>query len=100
MTAVDAENILSNLYTMADLLALCHGMKREDIYYLEQRGYIRPLKQKHGRLERNLFTQKQANLCATIWRYRQAGLSPRRAYEKAVKETNMGQLSLWEETNS
>ena len=97
MTAEEPENILSNLCTIADLLALCDGMKREDIYYLEQRGYIRPLKQKHGRLERNLFTQKQATLCVTIWRHRQAGLSPRKAYEKALRETNMGQLSLWEE---
>ena len=92
-----SDNILSHLHTMADLLACCPGMKKEDVYYLEQRGYVRPLKQRHGRLERNLFTAEQAELLFSIWRHRRRGLSPRRAYEQALKERAMGQLSLWAE---
>ncbi|NIM24942.1 MAG: hypothetical protein GTN69_02845 [Armatimonadetes bacterium] len=82
---------------MADILALCPGMKKEDVYYLEQRGYLSPLKQRHGRLERNLFTKEQADLLRAIWKHRKKGLPPRRAYEQAAKEQTMGQLSLWRE---
>jgi hypothetical protein len=91
------DHILSNLHTMADVLALCPGMKKEDVYYLEQSGCLTPLKQRHGRLERNLFTREQAELLHSIWKYRKKGLSPRRAYAQALKERSMGQLPLWEE---
>lgn len=100
MHAHDTGNVLSSLYTMADVLACCPGMKREDVYYLEQRGYIRPLKQRHGRLERNLFTSQQAELIVTLWQYRQDGMLPRKAYEKAMKERNYGQLSLWDDSDN
>ena len=92
----NTEHSLSNLYTMADVLALCPEMRREDVDYLEQRGYIHPLKQRHGRLERNLFTAEEAELIFSIWKHHRAGLTPRKAYEKAVKERTLGQLSLWE----
>jgi hypothetical protein len=88
---------LKDLHTMADLLARCPGMKKEDVYYLEHRGYLRPIKQRHGRVERNLYTTEQAELTAAIWRHRQAGHSPREAYSRAVKERSAGQLRIWEE---
>ena len=96
MRTGDRDNLLANLHTMADILDFCPGMKKEDVYYLEQRGYVRPLKQRHGRLERNLFTAEQAELVAAIWRLRKRGLPPRRAYEQAQRERHMGQLALWE----
>ena len=92
-----SNNFLNNLHTMADLLACCPGMRKEDIYYLEQCGYVRPLKQRHGRLERNLFTAEQSELVTAIWKYRQRGLPPRQAYEQALKERSMGQLALFDE---
>jgi len=94
------DTLLAHLYTMADILSFCPDMKREDVYYLEERGYLHPLKQRHGRLERNLYTQEQVDLLVTVWKYRKQRLSPRRAYEKALQERSRGQLALWESDGS
>ena len=96
MGADEKDNPLIHLHTMADILSFCPGMKKEDVYYLEQRGYVHPLKQRHGRLERNLFTPEQAELLCAIWRHRKRGVPPRQAYHQAVRERQMGQLTLWE----
>ena len=80
---------------MADLLARCPGMTKEHVYYLEQRGYLRPIKQRHGKIERNLYTTEQLQLVHAIWRYRQAGLPPREAYQRALREQSRGQLTIW-----
>jgi DNA-binding transcriptional MerR regulator len=86
-----------DLHPMADLLARCPGMTKELVYYLEQRGYLRPLKQRHGKIERNLYTTEQLQLVEAIWRHRQAGLPPREAYRRALREQARGQLSIWPE---
>ena len=88
-------DVLSDLHPMADLLARCPGMTKEHVYYLEQRGYLRPIKQRHGRIERNLYTTEQLQLVAAIWRHRQAGLPPREAYRRALREQARGQLTMW-----
>ncbi len=72
-------------------------MTKENVYYLEQRGYIRPIKQRHGRIERNLYTTDQLQLVKAIWQHRQAGISPREAYQRALRERTRGQLSIWPE---
>lgn len=89
--------VLSDLHPMADLLASCPGMTKEHVYYLEQRRYIRPIKQRHGKVERNLYTTGQLELVKAIWSYRQAGLPPREAYQRALREQSRGQLSMWPE---
>jgi DNA-binding transcriptional MerR regulator len=89
------EDTLSDLHPMAELLASCAGMTKEHVYYLEQRGYIRPIKQRHGRIERNLYTTEQLQLVKAIWRHRQAGVPPRDAYQRALREQSRGQLSIW-----
>ena len=88
---------LAELFTMADVLARCQGMKKEDVYYLEHRGYLRPIKQRHGRVERNLYTAAQVDLIAEMWRLRQEGLPPREAYRKARQTLSSGQLTIWPE---
>jgi DNA-binding transcriptional MerR regulator len=80
---------------MADLLAGCPGMTKEHVYYLEQRGYIKPIKQRHGKVERNLYTSKQLQLVQAIWRYRQSGIPPREAFRRALRDQSRGQLSIW-----
>jgi len=80
---------------MADLLASCPGMTKEHVYYLEQRGYLRPIKQRHGKIERNLYTSDQLQLVQAIWRNRQAGLPPREAHRRALREHSRGQLTIW-----
>ncbi len=80
---------------MADLLARCPGMTKEHVYYLEQRGHLHPIKQRHGKIHRNLYTTEQLELVEAIWRYRQAGIPPREAYRRALREQQQGQLSIW-----
>ena len=89
------DEALSELHPMADLLSSCPGLTKEHVYYLEQRGYIRPIKQRHGKVERNLYTTEQFQLVQAIWKHRQAGLSPREAHERALREQTRGQLSMW-----
>ena len=88
---------LAQFLTMADLLAHCPGMKKEDVYYLEHRGYLRPIKKRHGHIERNLYTLEHAALIAEIWRLKQEGLPPREAYRRARQTLSSGQLSIWPE---
>lgn len=95
MGAALRADVLSDLHPMADLLARCPGMTKEHVYYLEQRGYLRPIKQRHGKIERNLYTTEQLQLVAAIWRHRQAGLPPREAYRRALREQARGQLTMW-----
>jgi DNA-binding transcriptional MerR regulator len=91
------EDVLSELHPMADLLASCPGMTKEHVYYLEQRGYLRPIKQRHGKIERNLYTNQQLQLVRAMWRYRQAGLPPREAHPRALRDQSRGQLRIWSE---
>ncbi len=82
---------------MAEILASCPGMTKEQVYYLEQRGYLKPIKQRHGKIERNLYTTEQVQLVQAIWRQRQEGLSPKEAHQRALREQSRGQLSIWPE---
>lgn len=82
---------------MAEILASCPGMTKEHVYYLEQRGYLKPIKQRHGKIERNLYTTEQVQLVQAVWRNRQEGLSPKEAYQRALREQARGQLSIWPE---
>ncbi len=90
-------DLLNHLHPMADLLARCPGMTKEHVYYLEQRGYLRPIKQRHGKIHRNLYTTEQLQLVQAMWRHRQAGLPPREAYRQALREQSRGQLPIWPE---
>lgn len=91
------EEVLSELHPMADLLASCPGMTKENVYYLEQRGYLQPIKQRHGKIERNLYTREQLELVSAIWRYRQLGLPPQEAHRRALRDRSHGQLRIWDD---
>jgi hypothetical protein len=95
--SVMSENALSDLHPMAEILSSCPGMTKEHVYYLEQRGYIRPIKQRHGKIERNLYTTDQLQLVTAMWRHRQAGRPPKEAHQLAVREQTRGQLSIFSE---
>ncbi len=88
---------LGELVPMAEVLARCAGMKKEDVYYLEQRGYLKPVKLRQGRVERNLFTKEQVSLVSEMWRLRQEGLPPREAFRRAKQSLSSGQLAIWPE---
>ena len=80
---------------MAELLARCPGMSKEHVYYLEQRGYLNPIKQRHGKIERNLYTTRQLQFVKAVWLHRQQGLPPKAAVQQALQEQSQGQLSMW-----
>ncbi len=88
-------DVLSELHPMAELLACCPGMTKEHVYYLEQRGHLRPIKQRHGKVERNLYTTRQLHFIEAVWYHRQKGVSPREAVQRALREQSQGQLSIW-----
>ncbi len=88
-------DVLNELHPMAELLARCPGMTKEHVYYLEQRGYLKPIKQRHGKIERNLYTTRQLQLVEAIWQHRQQGVSPKDAVLRATREQARGQLSMW-----
>ncbi len=93
-------DVLSELHPMAELLARCPGMTKEHVYYLEQRGYLRPIKQRHGKIERNIYTSRQLQLVEAIWQQRQRGIAPREAVQRALRDQSQGQLSMWPEDDS
>lgn len=80
---------------MAELLARCPGMTKEHVYYLEQRGYLKPIKQRHGKIERNLYTTRQLQLVEAVWQHRQRGIAPKEAVQRALRDQSQGQLSMW-----
>jgi DNA-binding transcriptional MerR regulator len=80
---------------MAELLASCSGMTKEHVYYLEQRGHLKPIKQRHGKVERNLYTTQQLEFVQAVWSHRQRGCSPKEAVERALRDQSQGQLSMW-----
>ncbi len=88
-------DVLSELHPMAELLARCPGMTKEHVYYLEQRGHLKPIKQRHGKIERNLYTSRQLQLVEAVWQHRQRGISPKEAVQRALREQSQGQLSMW-----
>jgi len=88
-------DVLIDLHPMAELLASCDGMTKEHVYYLEQRGYLKPIKQRHGKVERNLYTTQQLEFVRSVWRHRQTGLPPKEAVQKALRDQTQGQLTIW-----
>jgi len=70
-------------------------MTKEHVYYLEQRGYLHPIKQRHGKVERNLYTTQQFAFVQAVWRHRQQGCSPKEAVTRAERDQSQGQLSMW-----
>lgn len=59
---------------------------RHKLYYLEQKGYIRPDKIPMGDLEAKQYSQSDFKKVKAIWKYLQQGFKHKVAYQKALKE--------------
>jgi DNA-binding transcriptional MerR regulator len=59
---------------------------RHKLYYLEQKGYIRPKRIMMGDLEAREYTQEDVNRIKLIWKYLKGGFKHRVAYQKAIDE--------------
>ena len=64
------------------------NIPRHKLYYLEQKGYIKPKRIPMGDLEAREFNQLDFKKVKTIWKYLQQGFKHKVAYEKAMEELN------------
>ena len=67
---------------------------RQKLYYLEQKGYIKPQKTVIGDKEFRDYTEEDARKVALIWKYLKKGFKYKIAHEKAMEELSDPQLKL------
>jgi DNA-binding transcriptional MerR regulator len=61
---------------------------REKLYYLEQKGYINPIKTLKGERELRDYSESDLEMVRLIWGYIQQGFRYRIAYQKALRTLN------------
>ena len=59
---------------------------RHKLYYLEQKGYIRPRRIQMGDLEAREFSDEDLMKIELIWKYLKRGFKHRVAYGKALEQ--------------
>ena len=69
---------------------------RQRLYYLEQKGYIKPRKNLRGEKEFREYSDKDIRKIQVIWKYLKIGFRYRVAYKKAMEELKNSQLKLIE----
>ncbi len=65
---------------------------RHKLYYLEQKGYIRPRKVPRGELEAREFSNQDFRKIQAIWKYLKLGFRHKVAFQKAMEELGSSQL--------
>ncbi len=70
------------------------GIPRSKIYYLEQRGYIKPTRTEKGDIDILDFSEKDFLLIKHMWEYMKEGFRVKIAYKKAKEEVEDPQLKL------
>lgn len=59
---------------------------RDKLYYLENKGYIKPRRIPKGEMEVREYSQEDVVKIKLIWKYLQQGFKHRIAYQKALEE--------------
>lgn len=67
---------------------------RQKLYYLEQKGFIKPSKTVIGDKAFREYSDEDVKKVEYIWKYLKKGFKYRIAYEKAMEELNNPQMSL------
>jgi DNA-binding transcriptional MerR regulator len=62
------------------------NIPRHKLYYLEQKGYIKPNRLPMGDLEAREYSKSDVKIVKTIWKYLQQGYRHKTAYQKALEE--------------
>jgi DNA-binding transcriptional MerR regulator len=62
------------------------GIPRHKLYYLEQKGYIKPKRVPSGDLEIREYTRKDLKMVELIWKYLKMGFKHKVAYMKAGED--------------
>jgi DNA-binding transcriptional MerR regulator len=62
------------------------GIPRHKLYYLEQKGYIKPKRLPAGDLEARDYTGDDLKMIELLWKYLKMGFKHKVAFEKAKGE--------------
>ena len=62
------------------------GIPRHKLYYLEQKGYIKPKRVPAGDLELREYTARDLLMVELIWKYLKMGFKHKVAHRKAEEE--------------
>jgi DNA-binding transcriptional MerR regulator len=66
------------------------GLPRQALYYMENKGYIKPLRKRVGRRVLREYTESDIELAKLIWKYHEEdGLIWDAAYEKASTQLEL-----------
>jgi DNA-binding transcriptional MerR regulator len=74
------------------------NIPRHKLYYLEQKGYVKPTRIPMGELETREYTEEEFRKLELIWKYLQSGFKYKIAYQKAMEELQNPKLQLSEGT--
>jgi DNA-binding transcriptional MerR regulator len=66
------------------------NIPRHKLYYLEQKGYVRPKRIPMGDLEAREFSKQDFERVKAIWKYLKKGFKHKAAYQKASEEISSG----------
>ncbi len=61
---------------------------RHKLYYLEQKGYVTPVRIPMGDLEAREYSDSDVRLVTVIWKYLKKGYKHKVAYQKALAALN------------
>lgn len=67
---------------------------RHKLYYLEQKGYIKPQKVIIGEKAFREYSEEDVRRVECIWKYLKRGFKYKIAYEKAMEELSSPQIEL------
>ncbi len=70
------------------------GIPRSKVYYLEQRGYVKPTRTERGDLDFLEFSEADFLMIQHMWVYMKEGFKVKVAYKKAKAEIEDPQLKL------
>lgn len=68
------------------------NIPRHKLYYLEQKGYIKPKRIPMGELEAREYSEEDFRKLELIWKYLQSGFKHKIAYQKAMEELQSPKL--------
>ena len=62
------------------------GIPRQKLYYLEQKGFVKPITEQRGEKLFRYYSQSEVEKIRLIWKYWQQGFRYRVAYQKALRD--------------
>ena len=69
-------------------------IRSNKLYYLEQKGYIKPHKTVIGEKEFREYSEEDVKKVECLWKYLKKGFKYKIAFEKAMEEISTLQMSL------